>query len=226
MHTEKIVPPRALWVPFELGRPLGVPNDPAFQIRVLKAALSLTQRDSGPVLEDYPEDVPDKEESSEEESFGLACPIDLPSLPDPDAPNTAMGRALLLEIDTLAPWYDVALRTRGRSTVGVSGLEISEAALYLAHFLEDQDVASPRDDMTPGQVLKLACEDLKAYYGESITAQPGHSTSRQVEDWLFRETSLGAAFWALRDICMTSEDEYLQFFGHHLIVPDRQINPP
>jgi hypothetical protein len=33
-HTEKINPPRALWVPFELGRPVGPPDEPAFQRRV------------------------------------------------------------------------------------------------------------------------------------------------------------------------------------------------
>ncbi len=34
-HTEEIKPPRALAVSFELGRPLGAPNDPQFQIKVL-----------------------------------------------------------------------------------------------------------------------------------------------------------------------------------------------
>ena len=29
LHTEITKPPRALWVSFELGRPLGVPGDPA-----------------------------------------------------------------------------------------------------------------------------------------------------------------------------------------------------
>ena len=37
VHTEKIRPPRALWVPFELGRPLGTPDEPDFQTRVLRA---------------------------------------------------------------------------------------------------------------------------------------------------------------------------------------------
>jgi hypothetical protein len=30
-HTEKIRPPRALWVTFELGRPMGIPGDGPFQ---------------------------------------------------------------------------------------------------------------------------------------------------------------------------------------------------
>ena len=36
VHTENIKPPRALWVPFELGRPFGVPNDSDFQLYNLK----------------------------------------------------------------------------------------------------------------------------------------------------------------------------------------------
>jgi hypothetical protein len=30
LHTEKVRRPRALWVPFELGRPLGAPRNEAF----------------------------------------------------------------------------------------------------------------------------------------------------------------------------------------------------
>ena len=53
-HTEVVRPPRALWVTFELGRPLGVPDDPAFQSRVLRAALAMLDRTDGPLIVDYP----------------------------------------------------------------------------------------------------------------------------------------------------------------------------
>ncbi|UCG38011.1 MAG: hypothetical protein JSV00_07355 [bacterium] len=52
-HTLRIRPPRALWVPFELGRPLGPPGEPEIQARVLRAALQLLERPSGPVLEEF-----------------------------------------------------------------------------------------------------------------------------------------------------------------------------
>ena len=55
-HTETIHPPRALWVPFELGRPLGAPEDPGLQRRVLLAALNLLEAPEGPVLLDFPEE--------------------------------------------------------------------------------------------------------------------------------------------------------------------------
>ena len=57
-HTERMRPPRALWVSFELGRPLGVPDDAAFQTRVVMAALDLLSAEEGPVLADFPEDAP------------------------------------------------------------------------------------------------------------------------------------------------------------------------
>ena len=54
-QTEKTKPPRALWVPFELGRPFGPPSDADFQQRVILAALGLLERTDGPVLiEDFP----------------------------------------------------------------------------------------------------------------------------------------------------------------------------
>ena len=49
-QSDAVAPPRALWVPFELGRPLGAPDDPAFQRRVLMATLELLLRGGGPVL--------------------------------------------------------------------------------------------------------------------------------------------------------------------------------
>jgi hypothetical protein len=71
-HTETVRPPRALWVTFELGRPLGLPDDPPFQRRVVKAALDLLGRTDDPLIADYPEHV------MEEADFtGWACPISL-----------------------------------------------------------------------------------------------------------------------------------------------------
>ena len=224
LHTERTAPPRALWVPFELGRPLGAPNDAAFQRRVLRAAFDLFEAQSGPLLQDFPEEAPEQVGGlNPEDMDGLVCQIALPRRPDADAPKSELGRAILKEVAALAPWYDLALRSRGRTTVGPSGLTIDAAAKHLAAFLEDQSTPPPRDDMPAGRVLKLAFEDLKAFYSEAITVQPGFGTSARVEDWLFGETALGKALWQLRDICRASDDEYHQYLGRNSIVPDRQV---
>ena len=56
-HTEKIKPPRALFVPFPFGHAFGRPNDAALQHRVLDAALDLLGTPTGPVLRDFPDDA-------------------------------------------------------------------------------------------------------------------------------------------------------------------------
>ncbi len=50
--TEKVQPPRAVWVPFPFGRALGAPNNKDIQRKVIFAAFDLFKRESGPVLED------------------------------------------------------------------------------------------------------------------------------------------------------------------------------
>ncbi|MDA3000308.1 MAG: selenoprotein B, partial [Actinomycetota bacterium] len=52
--VEKMKPPRSLYCEFPLGRPLGVPNDPEFQHRVLADAFALLDAPNGPVIADFP----------------------------------------------------------------------------------------------------------------------------------------------------------------------------
>ena len=53
--TEKVRTPRSLIVPFPLGYPLGRPNDPELQTRILRAAFALLDLPGpGPILEEWP----------------------------------------------------------------------------------------------------------------------------------------------------------------------------
>ena len=74
--TEKIRPPRALWVPFPFGRPLGPPNRPEVQLDVLRQTLGLVDQPAAPVLVDYPDDI--------EDDFALeevwSCPVSFPNV--------------------------------------------------------------------------------------------------------------------------------------------------
>lgn len=222
LHSEKIKPPRALWVPFELGRPLGVPNDAAFQHRVIAEAFGLLNRETGPVLEDYPEDVPGGTPTEDEfEMAGQVCPIDLPPPPSDDSD---LMQALEAEIGRLAPWYEMAVNQRGRTTVGISELDILDAARYMVAQAEGETPAVPRDDLESGPMLKLCCEDLRAFYSEAMSAQPGMDTSLAVENWLWSQTVLGKAMWQLRDVNLENEDEFTRYHAQRSLIPDRQIH--
>ncbi len=51
--TEKIQPPRAMFVSYHLGYPLGEPNNPELQKRVIKTALSLLSRNDLPIMTEF-----------------------------------------------------------------------------------------------------------------------------------------------------------------------------
>ncbi len=51
--TEKTRPPRALFVPFPLGYPLGEPNNIELQTRIIRVAFALLSRNDCPVLESF-----------------------------------------------------------------------------------------------------------------------------------------------------------------------------
>ena len=149
-HTEKIRPPRALWVTFELGRPLGIPGDAPFQRRVVKAALDLLARTDGPLIADHPEHVAEPADFT-----GWACPINL-------AP--AQIDSLAAEVDRLATWYDRAVAALSRTTVGVSGLDMRAASA-----LVDQALAG---DLPEAQALKQAIDDLQGLLPRSRIGLP------------------------------------------------------
>jgi hypothetical protein len=48
--TRAVRPPRALSVPFPLGYPLGAPEDPPLQLKLLRALLALVSEVEVPVL--------------------------------------------------------------------------------------------------------------------------------------------------------------------------------
>jgi D-proline reductase (dithiol) PrdB len=52
--TERVGPPRALSVDFPFGYPLGLPNDPDLQSRIILASLAMLEdRVSSPAIRDF-----------------------------------------------------------------------------------------------------------------------------------------------------------------------------
>lgn len=211
-HTAAIRAPRALWVPFILGRPFGVPNDAAFQRRVLVAVLKLFDAASGPVLEDFPEDAPESNDGGAD-TEGFACPVNFGAR---DADNED---ALQHEITELARWHDLATSRRGRTTAALSGLTPAEAARHVVEFSRNPALPSYRAGLARGLALRLACEDIKAYYLEAASAQPGQRAATEAHVWFWRDTAAGRALMQLRDVCLVHEDESVKTFGANNLVP-------
>jgi hypothetical protein len=217
LHTEKTKPPRALWVSFELGRPLGIPNDPAFQKHVLLAALKLLEVRSGPVLVDYPKDAP----PSHDIPTTLACPVYFAQAEDNLSEVEQLCAVFRREFISLKPWYDMAIKKRGRTTVGISGIALDDVIDFLCSFLEGVVPENPRTDISLPYTLSLAVNDLKAYYYESITAQPGQESvsSSVLTNWFWCETVAGQVLFTIKKASKKSEDVLMQIVGNALIVP-------
>ena len=212
-HTEALAPPRALWVPFMLGRPFGVPHLAVFQRDVLLTALRLLERADGPVIEDYPHDAPFDDLGAEPE--GLACPVSFPGRPS----QGTLAEQLADEVAQLAAWHDLALRHRGRTTLGVTGLGPDALAAYIASWLADTPPASFRAGLTDGAALKLACDELKAYYYEAKSVQPGRHGSAAIQRWFWHDTAAGQAFVALREKAAQSADPSMRPLAVQSLVP-------
>jgi len=216
-HVARMRPPRALVVPFELGRPFGAPNQPALQSEVLEATLDLLQQASSPPFVAEFDTAIEVPTSEEQDSEGWACPISLP------APEMALDptEQLLEEVRLLQPWYDRGRRDRGHSAVGASGLEIREIVRWLATLAGD--VTMPSED--PGRDgnfalrLKLAVEDLKAFYLEAATAQPGPTSSKAAFDWFWKSTLAAELLRRLRDALSQDEDPLVRLYAGATLVP-------
>jgi hypothetical protein len=218
-QTERTKAPRALWVPFELGRPFGPPGDAAFQTRVVTAALRLLESERGPVLiEDFPDDDP---RAAPDPSWQE--PIRKASLGD--VPPAVLAEQLVAEIPLLARAYEQARAARGgRTTVGLSRLSIEEAGRTVAQWLAGETPPSPDPDVSPPLMLRFASDDLKAYYTEAAAAA-GKPSSRQLGDWFWNETAAGAALFALRRVHVDSADDRLKLIAAMFLVPGARVPP-
>jgi hypothetical protein len=219
-HTEIINPPRALWVSFDLGRPLGVPNNPEFQLSVLKHALQLFAVRSGPVLENYPYDAPD----SGGKPVQVACPVNFSHRPAATSSVGQLTELFAAEMDQMRSWYNIALKKKNRTT-GVSGLSPANVAKLLTGFIEEETRTALIEDPVLPDKLRMSCEDIKAYYFEAVSAQPGQPTdSKSLADWFWGETSAALVINKIREICLEDTSGKLALHGKLLLVPRSQMH--
>jgi len=127
----------------------------------------------------------------------------------------------LAEIGRLAPWYDLACRTRGRTTVGVSGLDIEAAAKLLVGFVEGS-TEHPKPGRSLAESLKFACEDVKAWYAEAATARPGNASSMDVINWFWGETVAGRIFLDVYAAGAAVDDASMKLFIEGFAMPRSQ----
>ena len=211
-HSEKINPPRALWVPFPLGRPMGAPDSPNLQRRVLEAGLNLLARSDVPVLENFSDQG---QKAIIEKTDRWLCPVSLP-------PRTSWikypSEALAREISLLAPCRVSNNAKTGRTVFGVSGLDIHEIASFIDSFIADQSITFLAGNESLAQKLKFAADDLKVWYYEAASLQPG-TISDEISEWFWCKTAAGETLLQLAFLMELSNEKQLTIVGAKGIVP-------
>ncbi|MBS1265482.1 MAG: hypothetical protein MAG471_01327 [Acidimicrobiaceae bacterium] len=207
-QVETTRPPRALHCEFPLGRPLGRPEDPAFQRSVLDAAFALLDEPEGPVLVDFPEEITDDSDAP------LVCTI-----PPADTGDVHPAEA---EARGLLPAWKRSTAAYGRSTVGkiVPADEVPAVVGLFARIADGEDW---QEVGLPGDPTKAAA-DVRNFYEEaalSLTeAVPG---ARQAETWFVDHTAAGDVVQRAR---LAMKEQGAAFYFWYYLLPATQHHEP
>jgi hypothetical protein len=201
-QAENVGPPRALHGNFPLGRPLGRPNDPSLQNRVLAAAFALLDRPRGPVLETFPESVSDVAEEA------LVC-----HLPPRLDPNVLPA---VDEANALRAAYRRSVEARdGRTNFGrvLTEAQIPTVLAALDRIVSGTDWKQAGLPADPAQIAI----DLRTYYCEAALAlaeDPTRATATAwaLERWFLQDTETGRLMMAARQAMKDAGASFAAWF--------------
>lgn len=200
-HTEKLKPPRALFVPFPFGHALGRPNDPALQHRVLRAALELLAEPTGPVLRDFHDDA---EAGTEPPAPIQASAVRVEgAIPEDVAAETAQM------CGHHAQWV---ARHGGRTAFGLCGVPAArfrDVIRFLEAFAagEGADMdARPADTPLPN-FIRYCADDLKTLYVEGYMALKPDAGGDAIARWFWASSAAGQLLRRVRDRLDASDDK-------------------
>ena len=179
-----MAPPRGLFCDFPLGRPLGIPNDAAFQHRVLARALGLLESDA-PTVQDFEESIEDTA------SEVLVCP--LPVRHDPDA-HPAVDEARGLRAA-----YDRAVAKHGNRAGAARLLDADAVPAAIESFIRVAEGVPWKEAGIPGVPARVS-HDIRGYYEMAAMEIVGHTPAAWTGyRWFRDETQTGAVIKAAQN---------------------------
>ena len=203
-HIISMNPPRALWVPFELGRPFGTPNDAGLQRRVLESALALLDKPATtPLLQDFGEEASNQDGDADWR---------FPGVLDTDG--------VIAEVFSVLPVWHRAQQRNGRTTVGISGLTAESAVEYIERYHSHDPMPNPKG-MASVSRARFAIDDIKALYFEAAMAAGGHPASYQLHEWFWKQTIAGRMILDFQGRARNSEDKNLRLIAGSLVPAER-----
>jgi hypothetical protein len=199
-HTEKVKPPRALWVPFPFGLPLGHPENATEQRSVLDAVLALIDEPDVPVLHDFDGELAPGETGTSIQAAAVeAAPVEL-DLAD--------------EVTTMRRYWEQWIDRSGRTAVGVSNVppvKFRGVVRFLEAFVKGEHRALPEQGETALPLfIRYCADDLRVLYLEArLVMRPDESQS-DTQRWFWGETTLGSFLRTLRDVMNATDDDLMR----------------
>ncbi len=199
-HTEKVKPPRALWVPFPFGLPVGHPENATEQRSVLDAVLALIDEPDVPVLHDFDGELAPGETGTSIQAAAVeAAPVEL-DLAD--------------EVTTMRRYWEQWKDRSGRTAVGVSNVppvKFRGVVRFLEAFVKGEHRALPEQGETALPLfIRYCADDLRVLYLEArLVMRPDESQS-DTQRWFWGETTLGSFLRTLRDVMNDSDDDLMR----------------
>jgi D-proline reductase (dithiol) PrdB len=198
-HTAKIKPPRAVFVPFPFGMPLGHPGNPAEQRAVLDLAFSSFEAEHGPVLLDFP----DAERGDEP-----AAPIQASAI---NVEAAASELDFATEVTLMRRYWEQRHARIGRTGVGLSRVQPARfrgLVRFLEAYSTDQSLDAPErpDDMDKLLFIRSAVEDMRVLYAEARMETHPKESSEERQRWLLGATALGVFLRKLAAAMSASAD--------------------
>ena len=130
---------------------------------------------------------------------------------EPTTESESLKAQLRTEVQLLRPWFDEGLRSRGRTTVGVSGKgvdAISEMLDILVSFSLNSTLIVPDGYNAPmPKLLRYLISDIRAFYSEAVISRPGAKfpSPEDLEEWFFLETIAGDVFYEVRERLVSAD---------------------
>jgi hypothetical protein len=174
-------PPRGLFCDFPLGRPLGKPNDPEFQLNVIRHAFGLLGRNE-PTVEDYQISITD------DVSEVLVC--SLPPHHDADAhPSISEARGIRQA-------YNRAMEKYGNRAGAARVIDADAVPSALEAFIRVVNGTPWKEAGIPGIPARVA-QDIRGYYELAALELAEHTPAAwQGYRWYRDETEAGKVIGA------------------------------
>ena len=197
-HAARVKPPRALAVPFPYGSALGKANDPAFQHKVIAAALDLLQNNDAPVLAEFPENG--------------EGPVSLLQASAVQADSAQSLSDPADELTSLREYYERWVDNQeGRTLVGLTGVpqrRFRGIVRYLQDYSQGNGGEAPErpEGISEPLFIRWCIDDLKAFYYEARMEQRPGAGEDDLHRWFWGETAMGNLVVQLGKRMDASED--------------------